>query len=180
MPEPVVTPEPTPTPAPAPLTPAPPAPAPAPVPAPPAAPAPINHRGDPDEHVRELREENRTRREALEREQAEHTTAKQERDAAAAERDQLRRENRIIVRSGELGAKASALLDSTSFTNTFAAIDLSDEAAVDKAITDALEKNSAFRSGPALPATSGGGHQGGQPPATPRSLDAAVKTALGG
>lgn len=163
---------------PAPPSPVPTPPAPAAPPAPPVP--PVQHRGDPDEHVRELREEAKERRIKLEQEQAAHQTTQAERDAATAERDRLARENRLLLVAPALGANAAALLDSTSFTTTFATVDLADQAAVDKAIKDALEKNSAFRSGPALPPSSGGGHQGGQPPATPITLAGAVKTAMGG
>lgn len=173
VPPPPAPPAPTPTPAPTPPAPVPPA-------SPPAAPAPINYKGDPDEYVRELRAENKTAREAREAAETAAATAAAERETAAAERDNLKRENTVILRASELGAKAAALLDSKEFTTTFATVDLADKAAVDKAITDALEKNSAFRSGPALPPSSGGGHQGGQPSATPPSLANAVKTALGG
>lgn len=173
-------PAPTP-PAPAPQAPAPPVP---PAPAPPApappAPQPVQYRGDPDEYVRELREEAKTHRLAAEKAATDFTTAQAERDAAAAERDQLRRDNTIILRSAELGAKASALLDSREFTTLFATVDLTDQAAVDKAITDALERNSAFKAGPTLPTASGGGHQGGQPPTTTPTLESAVKARLGG
>ncbi|MBB3158029.1 hypothetical protein FHS07_001725 [Microbacterium proteolyticum] len=80
-----------------------------------------------------------------------------------------------------LGAQADLLLDSSSFTTALAAVDLADQAAVDKAITDALERNSAFEAGPTLPGASGPGHQGGQPtPTTTPSLDGAVKARLGG
>ncbi|TFC92048.1 MULTISPECIES: hypothetical protein [Cryobacterium] len=170
---------------------APPVAAPAPVAAPPtpvappatpapAAPAPVNYNGDPDKYVRELREEAKGYRIASETAAASLATANAERDAAASARDELARTNRLILAAPKLGANADLLLDSSSFTKTFAAVDLNDQAAVNQAITDALEKNSAFRSGPALPASSGGGHQGGHPSATPTSLEAAVKTALGG
>lgn len=151
----------------------------APAPAAPAAPAPVNHRGDPDDHVRELRQEAKERREALEKEQAAHKTAQQERDAAAAERDQVKRENKLLLVAPTLGANAAALLDSSSFTKNFATVDLSNEADVKKAIEDALERNSAFRAGPVLPPRSGGGHQGGTPTSKP-TLAGAVSKALGG
>lgn len=170
---------------PAPPAPTPPAPTPTP-PAPPAPPAPtppappVNHRGDPDEHVRELREEAKERRIKLEQEQAAHTTTQQERDAAAAERDQLKRENALLLNAPKFGARADLLLDSSSFMKSFADVDLSKEEDVKKAIEDAIERNAAFKSGPGLPPTSGGGHQGGTPPATSMTLDGAVKKALGG
>lgn len=170
--------------APVPAAPAAPAVAPAPAapvaPAAPAAPAPVNYKGDPDEYVRELREEAKNHRLAAEKAANDFTSAQSERDAAAAERDALKRDNTIILRAGELGARASALLDSKEFTTTFAAVDPADAAAVDKAITDAIEKNSTFKAGPVLPSTSGGGHQGGNLSSTPLTLDGAVKTALGG
>lgn len=168
-----------PTPSPAP-TPAPPAPAPQPAPAPaaPAAPAPINYKGDPDEYVRELRAENKTAREAREKAERDAQERQQERDAAAAERDALKREKAVLLAAPRLGANADLLLDSGSFTKTLAGIDLADQAAVDKAITDALERNSAFRTGPALPPSSGGGHQGGSPTTPKPTLEGAVKAAM--
>ncbi|QNA93255.1 MULTISPECIES: hypothetical protein [unclassified Microbacterium] len=159
--------------APAPAAPAAPAPAPAPV-------APVQYRGDPDEYVRELRGEARTHREAKEAAETLAAERAQENTTLAAERDQLRRENTVILRAGELGAKAAALLDSKEFTTAFAAVDLADPAAVDKAITDALERNSAFKAGPSLPGTSGGGHQGGAAPTTTPTIEGAVKARLGG
>ncbi|MDQ0894433.1 hypothetical protein [Agromyces ramosus] len=166
---------------PAPPAPAPPAPAPAPAPPAPPAPAPpVHHRGDPDEHVRELREEAKERRLKLEQEQAAHTTTQQERDAAAAERDQYKRENALLLAAPKFGARADLLLDSSNFMKSFADVDLSKEDDVKKAIEDAIERNAAFKSGPGLPPTSGGGHQGGGTPATPMTLDGAVKKALGG
>jgi hypothetical protein len=65
----------------------------------------------------------------------------------------------VLLAAPRLGAKADLLLDSSSFTTALAAVDLADQAAVDKAITDALERNSAFKAGPQLPGASGGGHQ---------------------
>lgn len=168
--------EPTP-PAPTPPAPQPPAPTP---PAQPTPPAPIDYRGNPDEYVRELRGEAKSHREAREAAEKLATEREQENTTLAAERDQLRRENTVILRAGELGAKAAALLDSKEFTTAFAAVDLADPAAVDKAITDALERNSAFKAGPILPGTSGGGHQGGSAPTITPTLDAAVAARLGG
>ncbi|KSU52888.1 hypothetical protein [Microbacterium enclense] len=163
-----------PAPTPPPAQPAPPA-------TPPAQPEPVNFRGNPDEYVRELRQEARGHRESFEKEQSEHTATKAERDAAAAERDTLKRERAVLLAAPRLGAHADLLLDSSSFTKTLAGIDLADQAAVDKAITDALERNSAFKAGPTLPGASGPGHQGGQPtPTTTPSLDGAVKARLGG
>ncbi|WP_341935333.1 hypothetical protein MRBLWO14_000979 [Microbacterium sp. LWO14-1.2] len=130
--------------------------------------------------MRELRGEAKTHREAREAAEKLATEREQENTTLAAERDQLRRENTIILRSQELGAKAAALLDSKEFTTAFATVDLADAAAVDKAITDALERNSAFKAGPILPGTSGGGHQGGAAPTTTPTLEGAVKSALGG
>ena len=168
-----------PVPAPQPTPPAPTAPA---APAAPQAPAqpPVNYKGDPDEYVRELRGEAKQHREAREAAEKLATEREQANTALAAERDQLRRENTVILRSQELGAKAAALLDSKEFTTAFAAVDLADAAAVDKAITDALERNSAFKAGPTLPGTSGGGHQGGAAPTTTPTIEGAVKARLGG
>jgi hypothetical protein len=164
-------------PAPAPAAPTPP-PAASPAAQPPAATPPINYRGDPDEYVRELRAENKTAREAREAAEKERDAATQEREAAAAERDTLKREKAVLLAAPRLGASADLLLDSGSFTQTLASIDLADQAAVDKAITDALERNSAFRTGPALPPSSGGGHQGGSPNQPTPTLEGAVKAAL--
>lgn len=176
------TPTATPTPPAAPPVPTPP---PAPAPAAPAAPPaestpPVNYRGTPDEYVRELREEAKTHRLAAEKAASDAAAAQQERDTLAAERDALARERTLLLQAPKLGARADLLLDSSSFMKTFADIDLADQAAVDKAITDAIEKNSTFKAGPGLPAMSGGGHQGGINPATPVTLDGAVKKALGG
>lgn len=170
--------------APVPAAPAAPAVAPAPAapvaPAAPAAPAPVNYKGDPDEYVRELRGEAKQHREAREAAEKLATEREQALTTAAAERDSLKRDNTIILRAAALGANAAALLDSKEFTNTFAPVDLADAAAVDKAITDAIEKNSTFKAGPALPSTSGGGHQGGTTSSATPTLDGAVKAALGG
>lgn len=167
--------------------PAPPAPAPTPPPAPqppapqpPAEQPPVNYRGNPDEYVRELREEAKTHRLAAEKAANDFATAQQERDALAAERDNLARERALLLNAPKHGARADLLLDSSSFMKTFADIDLADDAAVEKAITDALERNSAFKAGPSLPSTSGGGHQGGQAPTTTPTIEGAVKARLGG
>lgn len=168
--------DPTP-PAPAPTPPA--SPAPTPTPPAPTPPAPVNYKGDPDEYVRELREEAKSHRLAAEAANTSLATATAERDAAAAARDELARANKLILSAPKLGAQADLLLDSSSFTKTFATVDLNDQAAVDKAITDALERNSAFKAAPALPGASGGGHQGGQHTTKP-TLDGAVKARLGG
>lgn len=166
--------------------PAPPAPAPQPPaqsdpPAQPAQPAepkpPINYKGDRDEYVRELREENKTHRLAAEKATSDYTAAQQERDAAIAERDSLARERALLLNAPKNGARADLLLDSSSFMKTFADVDLTDEEAVKTAITDAVEKNSAYRA-VTLPDTSGGGHQGGGAPKTPITLDSAVKSAM--
>jgi hypothetical protein len=169
------------TPPAAPATPSPPPAQPA-APATPAAqPAPIKYQGDPDEYVRELRSEARTHREAKEAAEARAAEREQERDAAAAERDTLKRERAVLLAAPRLGAHADLLLDSSSFTTALAAVDLADQAAVDKAITDALERNSAFKAGPTLPGASGPGHQGGRPtPTTTPTLDGAVKAHFGG
>jgi len=156
--------------------PAPPAPPAAPE-SPPAAPAPVNYKGDPDEYVRELREEAKNHRLAAEKASADFATAQAERDAAAAARDDLARANKLILTAPKLGANAELLLDSSSFMKNFAGVDLSNEADVKKAIEDALERNSAFKAGPALPGASGGGHQGGHTNTKP-TLDGAVKARL--
>lgn len=153
--------------------------------APPAAPAappaepkpPINYRGDRDDYVRELRDEAKTHRLAAEKAAADYATALAEREALTAERDGLARERALLLNAPKNGARADLLLDSTSFMKTFAAVDLTDEAAVTKAITDAVEKNSAYRA-ISLPSTSGGGHQGGGAPKQNITLDGAVKAAL--
>lgn len=170
--------------APVPAAPAAPAVAPQPAapvaPAAPAAPAPVNYKGDPDEYVRELREEAKNHRLAAEKNAADYATAQQERDNLAAERDTLARERALLLNAPKHGARADLLLDSTSFMKTFAEVDLADEAKVTEAITNAIEKNSTFKAGPALPSTSGGGHQGGTTSSAPLSIDAAVKKQLGG
>lgn len=163
---------------PAPVPATPPAPAAPPAPTPPPAAPPINYKGDPDEYVRELRAENKTAREAREAAEAAATNAQKERDTLAAERDALAREKHLLRNAPKLGANADLLLDSSSFMKTFADVDLSKEEDVKKAIEDALERNSAFRTGPALPPTSGGGHQGGSPTTPKPTLDSAVKAAL--
>lgn len=156
---------------------APPAP-PAPTPQPPAGPKPpINYRGDKDEYVRELREESKTHRLAAEKATSDFAAVQKERDELAAERDSLARERALLLYAPQHGARADLLLDSTSFMKTFANVDLTDEAAVTKAISDAVEKNSAYRA-VSLPSTSGGGHQGGGAPKTNITLDGAVKAAL--
>lgn len=170
---PPATPEPAPA-APAPQTP----PAAPPVPQAPAEPKPpINYRGDRDDYVRELREESKTHRLAAEKAASDFAAAQKERDALAAERDNLARERALLLHAPKHGARADLLLDSTSFMKTFADVDLADEEAVTKAITDAVEKNSAYRA-VTLPGTSGGGHQGGGAPKTNITLDGAVKAAL--
>lgn len=157
--------------------------------APPAAPPapqaptepkpPINYRGDRDDYVRELRDEAKTHRLAAEKAAADYATAQAERDALTAERDSLARERALLLNAPKHGARADLLLDSTSFMKTFADVDLTDEAAVAKAITDAVEKNSAYRT-ITLPGASGGGHQGGGASKQNITLEGAVKTALGG
>lgn len=175
---PAATPPAVPTPPAAPAVP-PPAPA-APPAAAPQQPAPVQYHGNPDDYVRELREEAKTHRLAAEKAATDFTTAQAERDAAAAERDSLKRERAVLLAAPRLGARADLLLDSSSFTQTIAAVDLADQAAVDKAITDALERNSAFKAGPTLPGASGGGHQGGAAPTTTPTLEGAVAARLGG
>ena len=139
----------------------------------------MNYRGDPDEYVRELRNENKTAREAREKAEADYATVQSERDSAATARDSLARENHLLRTAPKYGANADLLLDSSSFMKNFADVDLAKEDAVKKAIEDALERNSAFKTGPALPPSSGGGHQGGQPPTSKPTLDGAVKARLG-
>lgn len=145
---------------------------------PPAAPQPVNYRGNPDEYVRELREESKGHRLAAEKAANDLATTQQERDTLAAERDALAREKALLLNAPKHGARADLMLDSTSFMKTFADVDLTDEEAVTKAITDAIEKNSTFKATPGLPGMSGGGHQGGRTPNTPTTLEGAVKTAL--
>lgn len=166
--------EPTPPPA------APAPPAPTPQQAAPAAPAPIAYKGDPDEYVRELREEAKTHRLAAEKAAQERDAEKTERENAAAAREQLARENHILRVAPKFGANPDLLLDSSSFMKNFADVDLAKEDDVKKAIEDALERNSAFRAGPALPPSSGGGHQGGSPNSPTPTLEGAVKARLGG
>lgn len=165
-----------PVPAPPAAAPAPtPPPAPAPVPPAPEPPKPVDYRGNPDEYVRELRAENKTAREA--REAAEQKLAQEQadREAAATERDQLKRENTLLLAAPKYGARPDLLLDSSSFMKTFANVDLSDESLVKKAIEEALEKNSAFKAGPTLPPASGGAPQGGGDPNNrPKTIAEAV------
>lgn len=186
VPAPPADPVPAPTPAPpAPPAPAPPAPAPAPpapTPQPPApTPAPpINFQGDPNEYVRDLREENKTRREANQDLTTKVGTLTQTNETLTAQNASLARANAVILAAGGLGANASAILDAKSLDTKLAAVDPSDPEAVKAFITEAITANPAFKTGPALPPTSGGGHQGGTPPATSLTLDGAVKKALGG
>lgn len=175
-------PETPPTP-PAPTPPTPPAPTPQ---APAQQPAPVQYKGNPDDYVRELREEAKAHRvaadearTAAEKAAEEAKAAQAERDAIAAERDALAREKALLLHAPKLGARPDLLLDSSSFMKTFAGVDLSKDEDVAKAITDAVEKNSAFRA-TTLPAMSGGGHQGGGAPKNPVTLDGAVKAALEG
>jgi hypothetical protein len=123
--------------------------------------------------VRELREESKGHRLAAEK-------AEQERDAVAAERDALNREKALLLNAPKFGARPDLLLDSSSFMKTFADVDLSKEDDVKKAITDALERNSAFKAGPTLPGTSGGGHQGGSRTTSTPSLQGAVAARMQG
>ncbi|GGD33136.1 hypothetical protein GCM10010915_11910 [Microbacterium faecale] len=150
-------------------------------PAPPTQPPaqPIQYKGNPDEYVRELREEAKTHRLAAEKATSDFEAAQKERDALTAERDSLARERALLLNAPKHGARADLLLDSSSFMKTFADVDLTDEEAVKTAITNAVEKNSTFRA-KSLPATSGGGHQGGGTPKTNISLEGAVKSRLGG
>ncbi|GAB2519506.1 hypothetical protein [Paramicrobacterium agarici] len=148
-------------------------------PQPPAQP-PVQVHGDRDEYIRELRSESKERRIALEKLQGEHQTATQSLATATEERDRYARELAVVRNAGALNANADLLLDSASFQKDLASVDPSDNEAVKAAITAALEKNAAYKTGPALPPSSGGGHQGGQPSDKPMSLDDAVKKALGG
>lgn len=164
--------------APAPPTPTPP-PAPQP-PAQPAPPAPVNYRGTPDDYVRELREESKNHRLAAEKAQQERDAAASERDTLSGKSTQLERENFILRNASKFGVNPDAALDSNSFMTAFKDVDLSKEDDVQAAFKTALERNSALTAGPRLPAASGGGHQGGQPPTTTPTLEGAVRTALGG
>ena len=159
-----------------PAEPAPPAAPPAPTPQPPA-PQPVQYKGNPDDYVRELREESKAHRIAAEKAAADYAAAQAERDAAAAERDRLLRENAVLLHAPKNGARADALLDSTSFMKAFADVDLSDEEAVKAAITNAVEKNSALQA-VTLPPTSGSGHQGGGNSKTKLGLQGAVSAAM--
>lgn len=168
-----------PAPAPQPTPPAPTSPVTPPAPQAPAQP-PVNFRGDPDEYVRELREEAKNHRLAAEKAANDFAAAQAERDANAKQLDALARQNKVLLVAPTLGANPAALLNAIDFTTAFAAIDLSDEEKVKAAITDAIEKNSTFKAGPVLPSMSGGGHQGGTPSSATPTLDGAVKAALGG
>ena len=169
--------------APAPQPPAPPAPAAPqvpPTPNPPApTPPPVNYQGNPDEYVRQLREESRERREALTAEQAAHNTVKSELATAQAALADQQRTNAVLRLAGAAGANATALLDSTSFMTALAAVDISKDDDVTAAITTALGKNSALSATPKLPTTNGGGHQGGSTE-KPQSLEGAIAAHLGG
>ncbi|WP_437582723.1 hypothetical protein ACSAGD_10680 [Paramicrobacterium sp. CJ85] len=142
--------------------------------------APVQVHGDRDEYIRELRTESKERRIALEKLQAEHQTATQSLATATEERDRYARELAVVRNAAALNANADLLLDSASFQKDLASVDPSDTEAVKAAITAAIEKNAAYKTGPVLPPSSGGGHQGGQPSSKPLSLDDAVKKALGG
>lgn len=175
-----------PTPPPAPPAPAPPAPTPQP-PAPPApqppspsSQQPIDFRGDPNEYIRELREESKSRRQANEQLTTQVGELTQTNETLTAQNAQLARANAVILAAGGLGANAAAILDAKSLDSKLAAVDPSDPEAVKTFITEAMESNPAFKTGPTLPPTSGGGHQGGQPPAAPTTLEGAVSKALGG
>lgn len=171
-PAPPADPAPQPPAPPAPPAPAPPAPAPAPAP-------PVNYHGAPDEYVRQLREENKDRREALTAEQAAHNTVKSELATAQAALADQQRTNAVLRLAGAAGANATALLDSTSFMTALAAVDISKDDDVTAAITTALGKNSALSATPTLPSTNGGGHQGGSTE-KPQSLEGAIAAHLGG
>lgn len=162
---------------PVPQPPAPPAPPTPPAPAPPAP--PVQYHGAPDDYVRQLREENKERREALTAEQTAHKTAKSELATVQAALADQQRTNAVLRLAGPAGANATALLDSTSFMTALAAVDISKDADVTAAITTALEKNSALKAAPTLPSTNGGGHQGGSTE-KPKSLENAIAAHLGG
>ena len=163
-----------------PAPPAPPATPPAtPQPPAPQPPAPVQYKGNPDDYVRELREESKTHRIAAEKAAADYQAAQAERETATAQLAETQRTLAVVRTASKAGANADALLDSNSFMKTIADIDPTDLAAVEKAITDAVEKNSALRAA-ALPAMSGGGHQGGGTPKPKPTLTSAVSGALGG
>ncbi len=168
-----------PTPA-VPAEPAPPAAAPSAPAAPaPQPPAPVAYHGDPDAYVRQLRDENKERREALTTERQAHEASKAALTAAESARDAALRELAVMRIAPAVGANPAALLDSTTFLTAIANVDLQNEDAVKAAITDALEKNSALKAAPTLPATNGGGAQGGST-ATPTTLEGAIAAALAG
>lgn len=173
--------DPTPPAPPAPTPPAPTPPAPTPPPAPqPPAPQPVNIHGDPNEYIRELREESKNRRLANEQLTTQLAETTQTNETLSAQNAQLARANAVILAAGALGANAAAILDAKSLDTKLAAVDPSDPEAVKTFITEAMESNAAFKAGPVLPPTSGGGHQGGQPSATTPTLEGAVTKALGG
>ncbi|WP_402843768.1 hypothetical protein [Microbacterium sp. GXS0129] len=168
--------------APAAAAPTPPAPAAPSAPAPPPAAqssAPVAYHGDPDAYVRQLRDENKERREALTTERQAHEASKTALATAESERDAARRELAVLRIAPAVGANPAALLDSTTFLTAIANVDLQNEDAVKAAITDALEKNSALKAAPTLPATNGGGARGGST-ATPTTLEGAIAAALAG
>jgi len=164
----------TPPPAPAPQPPASP-----PVPTPPPA-KPVQYRGDPDEYVRELREEAKNHRISYENEQTAHQETQTKLSTAETRLTALERENYILRNAGKFGANPDALLDSKSFLDTITNLDLTNEDEVKKAIETALEKNSALRATPQIPGMSGGGHQGSGNTPKQITLDGAVSAALGG
>lgn len=166
-------------PAPAPQPPAPPTP-PAPQPPAPAPQPPIDFRGDPNEYIRELREESKSRRLANEQLTSQLAETTHTNETLAAQNAQLARANAVILAAAGLGANAAAILDAKSLDSKLAAVDPSDPEAVKTFITEAMESNPAFKTGPTLPPSSGGGHQGGQPPAAPTTLEGAISKALGG
>lgn len=170
---------PAPTPPADPAPPAPPTPPAPPAPTPPADQPPVDFRGDPSQYVRELRDEAKTHRVNWEKEQTAHQEAAQARDALQQQYADLQRQHTLTLLAPALGADPARLLDSSSFMKTFADVDLSKEDDVKTAITTALEKNSAFKAGPALPSSSGGGHTGGSPTTNP-TLEGAIARKLGG
>jgi hypothetical protein len=170
----------------APATPAPVPTPPAAVPTPPAAtPAPVSTPAPAgktyeQEYVTALREEAKSYRSEASQAKTATDTLTAENTALQAQVSLMQRTQAVTLASATLGANAALLLDSTSFTTEFATVDLNDADAVKATITAALEKNPAFKTGPTVPPSDGGGaHQGSRIPATPSSLSAAVAKALG-
>lgn len=171
----------TPPPAPPQNTPTPtPPPAPTPTPQPAATDQPRSYGED---YVRELRQEAKDRREALQ-------AAEQARQAAERERDELRAwradaQRRDVVRDiagkPEVGADATRLLDSKAFDQATKDMDWNDATKVQAAVTQFLEAHPSYKAAAPGPGSSGPTHHaGGTPPnASPRSLEEAVASAYG-